>query len=154
MKYISIDPGPHTGLVRWNSDNDRYVFETLDFTSDVGGAHSLIWNYLEDYLQDGDKIICERFEYQPDKEGRAGRNYDAAEYVGVVKLFWQKQIKEVQLILQSPSQAVGKNIFWTDDKLRMIGLHRPIKHERDALRHLLYYRTFTLGDKSLLHKLR
>lgn len=165
--YIAIDPGPRTGTVVWDDKYpDKFYFQMLDFTDlnttiddwRCDGAHEVIWQFLQsrcvidDYI-----IICERFEYQPDKEGRGGRDYDAAEYVGVVQLWWQKRhhdFNNCKLVLQSPSYAVGKQCFWTDNKLRQIGLWRSVKHERDALRHLLQYLTFKVEDKRFLYKLK
>lgn len=166
--YIGIDPGPHTGIVTWDDQYpDKWFFTTLDFTDDkeadnwgCEGPHEVIWKFLQRMcITDDYTIICERFEYQPDKEGRAGRNYDAAEYVGVIKLWWQLRhldFDNVKLEMQSPSYAVSKDskVFWTDDKLRKIGLWRSVRHERDALRHLLQYLTFKVQDKRFLFKLR
>lgn len=162
---LAIDPGPHTGIVSWERNTDEYNFATLDFPNmdwedaRYDAPHEALWYYLNQFTWWHDlDLVVEKFEYQKDKaQTREGLNYDAAEYVGVIKAWWYvKGMQELdgKLVMQSPSQAVGQSCFWTDAKLRQIGLWRSIKHERDALRHLLYYRTFTLGDKTLLHKLR
>lgn len=165
-RFWAIDPGPHTAFVEWNPRDDVYVFETLDFTtfdaskSKYNAPHEELWAYLNRSLWwDELTLICEKFEYQKEKaQEREALNYDAAEYVGTVKTWYyvkaESEFDQCKLVMQSPSMAVGKSCFWTDDKLKKLGLWRSIKHERDALRHLLYYRTFTLGDQSLLYKLK
>lgn len=106
-------------------------------------------------------IVCERFEFRKTDQYRDKIDYTAAEYVGVVKLF-AKMYKNanVKLIMQSASQVKEKKgqenpPFWTEAKIKHLGLWVPGKpHAMDAVRHYLYYRTFTLGDKTLLYKLK
>jgi hypothetical protein len=163
---MSIDPGPHTGIVKYYPDRrvgNAFVFNTLDFTDkgmhDANLAHSTIYDMLLDEVHTGDTDICEKFEYQKEKaKFREHLNFDAAEYVGVVKVWFQRQgtFDDIKFVMQSPSTAVGDSCFWTDDKLKKLGLYKQTlsRHERDALRHLLYYLAFTKGEQSWLHLLK
>jgi len=52
--------------------------------------------------------------------------------------------------LHMAGAAIAKG-FWTDDKLKQIGLWVPnLGHAMDATRHVLRYRTFQLEETSLL----
>jgi hypothetical protein len=109
-------------------------------------------------------IVCERFEFRQDDRDRDKIDYIAGEYVGVVKRFWQQHQRQgvIDLVMQSAAQVKGRGkhrtskTFWGDDsRLRKLGLWIPGQpHAMDATRHYLYYRTFTLGDASILHQLR
>lgn len=107
-------------------------------------------------------IVCEKFEFRKTDEHRDKIDYAAARYEGVINLFAQ-QFKDtnVKLIMQSASgikekkQNVDNPPFWTEAKIKHIGLWVPgAPHAMDATRHYLYYRTFTLKDKTLLYKLK
>lgn len=107
-------------------------------------------------------IVCERFDFRKSDQERDKIDYIAAEYVGVVKLFAKLyKHSNVKLIMQSASQVKEHKgnkenpPFWTAAKMEHLGLWIPgIPHAMDATRHYLYYRTFTLGDKTLLYKLK
>lgn len=120
--------------------------------------HSILWSTLRVHWEEYSSlhIVCERFEFRKDERDRAAINYVAAEYVGVVKLFVHQH--NVPLIMQQASSTVGRSAFFGDSpegnaKLRTLGLWSPSVHARDATRHYLYYRTFTLRDNSILYQL-
>lgn len=158
MTLIAIDPGPHTGTFSWRVDHAESL--TLDLETavlDIFGMtqHRYLWDWLVDHIRKGDEIICEKFEFQKDKRDRENLNYDAGEYVGVIKLYCA--MSQTPIHMQSPSQVVSKSQtnFWNDDKLKRVGLWKGMtRHERDAARHYLYYVTFTLGDQTWLNKLK
>jgi hypothetical protein len=163
---VSIDPGPHTGVVKYYPREEVYPetwdFATLDFTDYRQENYASLYGLLEAIMFDGDTVVCEKFEYQKEKaQEREHLNYEAAEYVGTVKTWYETMGTKIgrvgiSLVMQSPSVAVGKTCFWTDDKLKALGLYQKTRtpHERSALRHLLYYVTFTLKDNQFLHRLR
>lgn len=151
---VAIDPGPHTGIFCASDKGAIRLSLTLnlDEASQQLGItqHRYLWDWLKDHVYPSDEIILEKFEFQKDKRSKEFLNYDAGEYVGVIKLWCD--LYRTPLRLQSPSQ---KDQFWDDDKLKRVGLWKGMdRHARDAARHYLYYVTFTLGDKSWLNKLR
>jgi len=161
---LAIDPGPHTGVF---ADSRRNGYPghwavTLDLGAEATKAggwscpHEYLYDWLDSHHDTTTAVILEKFEYQKEKaQTREHLNFDAAEYVGVVKL-WCAQ-RNLDLILQSPSTVVSKEgkTFWNDDKLKRVGLWRGMdRHARDAARHYLYYVTFTLKDNTWLEKLR
>lgn len=150
MTTFAIDPGPHTGIVYWTAAGFATV--TLDFT-DVS-KHQLPYAFLYHWLDNmidpnKDRIICESFEFRKEYRDKEYLNYQAGEFVGTIKTF--AEINDVLLYMQSASQAKA---FWTDDKIKKLGIKTKSKHEKDALRHWLYHRTFTEGIQEFLVKLK
>lgn len=164
---IAIDPGPHTGIAVWmfpevgdppGTNVADFSFTTLDLREETE-PHYKLYDYLSAHVFRTDTMVLEKFEYQKEKAQQRGHlNFDAAEYVGAIKLWWQLKstTNRPKFVLQSPSQAVGNDPFWSDDKLKKLGLYQSTKseHERSALRHLLYYVSFNVGDKRFILKLR
>jgi hypothetical protein len=131
---------------------------TLDLeqaSKDIGiSQHKYLWDWLADHVAPGDVLLLEKFEFQKDKQDRDNLNYDAGEYVGVIRIWCD--LNHVLCIMVSPSQkGKGENHFWNDDKLKRVELWKGrSRHERDAIRHLLNYLVFTLHDGSWLAKLK
>lgn len=108
------------------------------------------------------RIICERFQFRPDDaKEREKIELISKEYEGVVKLY--AQMNDVKLISQNAAQAVGRSAFWGDcpgankgnHKIKQTGLWIPdMPHGMDALRHYLYYVTFTLKDDFYLQAMK
>lgn len=163
MYIMAIDPGGTTGIAtcakggqynfhQFGADPQHDRFITMD---------KLIRGYSETASDFGDEfiVVCERFEWRKDEEAeeRTKIDYTACELVGAIKLI--TSTLNVPLVMQSASQVVGKTAFWGkgsgDAKIKKLGLWRPgQRHAMDALRHLLYYRAFTMCDESILERLR
>lgn len=165
---LALDPGGTTGYCLHHSNQ-----LVLDQGHIGPHEHHLdLWKFLAEVFKASvgttDKpeelhIVCEQFEFRQTERHRDFINYIPREYIGVVKLFYQRYRpsssilpRQLQLHFQSASQAIGDGAFFGDDeKIKKLGLWVPgMKHAMDATRHYLYYRVFTLGDKSLLQKLR
>ena len=162
--WIAIDPGPHTGIAIWFPDTFTYKFETLylgPFPKLVtldgdGNPHLTLMEWLKENVDKYDHLIVERFEYDRDKARTLPKiDYSAAEYLGVVKLFAQKN--DMADFCCQTRQAVGRNAFWNNGKLSKMSLLKAgtqYKHEMDALRHLLYHYTFCKSMDYFLQKVR
>lgn len=140
--YVALDPGGTTGYAQIEySEDGGYSF----WTDQLKGQHHLhLYGLLEE--QEPKAIACERFTYQR----RDKVVLDSVEYIGVAKMFSQRT--GTPLIIQTPSQA--KNL-WTDEKLKKLGLYREnMPHAMDAMRHLLYYVTVSLGDRQFVMALK
>lgn len=137
MYCVALDPGETTGvcLVRAHYQPWKLEFEQIG----PKPHHLHLLHHLA--LWNPSTIVCESF----DNRGNAAAMSISLEYIGVVKAYAQS--RHCKLVMQSAS--TGKQ-FWTDGKLRKYGVHTPMRHARDACRHYLYYRTFTLKDQSLL----
>ena len=164
---LALDPGGTTGFCwycpsgQYNRGPDRghigpheHHDELYRFLGDVYKASVGIPQQPEQL-----HIVCESFEFRRTERHRDFIDYIPREYIGVVKLFYQRfrsspGIQPASLLLTQQTAMQAKN-FFDDDKVKALGLWVPgKKHAMDATRHYLYYRTFTLGDKSLLQQLR
>jgi hypothetical protein len=157
LQLLALDPGGTTGWAEWSESTNQVTTGEL-----TGEEHHLaLWALLENFRLDGISnhltsiVVCESFEFRKDERFRHKINYDAAEYVGVVKVYcqyWKRFTQSIDLVVISASTAKG---FWDDDKLRRAGYYiKGSKHVRDAVRHLLRYRTFVLNDHDLLRLLK
>lgn len=134
-KIIAFDPGGCTGVAFLEPNGTVHCSQI-----NTDRHHKRLYNLLEGF--NPDVVVCESFLYQH----RAKVELIPVEYIGVIHL-WCLQ-HEVILTRQSASQ--GKK-FWTDDKLKKAKLYEPgLPHAMDAMRHLLYYITFTLNDSTIL----
>jgi hypothetical protein len=129
--------------------------------------HLPLWKLLTQYYAASSAkhqpltILCERFEFRKEEEQREKIDYIAKEYEGVVKLFSRMNLREedLELVMQGASYTVGKTAFWGDgpegnDRIKSLGLWQPgRKHALDALRHYLFYVSFTLRDNQFINKL-
>jgi hypothetical protein len=90
------------------------------------------------------------------KRMRPRIDYTAPKVIGIVDFYADNNVLDPQLYRRQKAALVkGDNAFWTDDKIKRVGLWQPGKrHAMDALRHLLYYKAFTLKDTNLLFQLR
>lgn len=140
MYCVALDPGGTTGVCIVQSAEYPWALKAMQIGPHE--HHSGLLKLLT--LWKPDLIICESFE---------NRSHDAAwlvsaQYEGVVKAYCG--LANSKLVLQNAS--TGK-AFWSDGKLRQHGLYVPrMTHARDAVRHYLYWRTFKLGDQTLLKR--
>lgn len=157
MRILAIDPGPTTGLCIYDSEaqsNLGFVSIWHEWPGEFEGEeHLTVWNMLTTHSYD--KVICEKFEFRKDDAARDKIDYMACELVGTVKTYCQTH--EVPLIMQG-SSLIGKTAFWSDDneKVRQLGLYNRqfAPHGMDALRHALYYLSFTLNQTEWFQRLR
>lgn len=149
MKLLALDPGGTTGWAL--IDIDETVVTDLS-CGQIGDSkhHRILWDFL--HAEDPDRLICEMFTYQIRRNqgvDMPGVELISREYIGVAELYTQTTpcVLEMQ-----PTSCLS---FWSDDKLKIIGLYRPGKpHANDAVRHLLYFITFTMKDYRYLHQLK
>lgn len=157
MTTAAIDPGPGLG-VAWRDKRNK--IHSMQFQIEQDG-HERLWAILGELheAQKLERLILERFLFLHEFKDRAKIDLTAAEYVGVVKLWCA--MNKVELVLQNGSQACGASAFWGDSentgnpKIKALGLwvqHRP--HQMDALRHLLYWISFTNKEGYILERLR
>ena len=140
-KIIAFDPGRTTGVAIFNRQpgpNNPYL--TIAQIRNLAP----VWYLL--HREAPELIVYESFLYQR----RDKVDLTPVEVIGVIKLYANETGTEI--VSQTP--AMGKR-FWTDDKIKKLDLWEPgAKHAMDALRHLLYYRTFALKEQELLERLK
>lgn len=160
LRILGIDPGVTTGLASLNhrilsaqeavGQSSQHRHETTGWKRSQmkgegdGSHHRALWAYLTE--SEPDIIVMERFEYQR----RDKVILTSLEYIGIVRLYCEATGRPYKM--QTPSQA--KNL-WTQDKMEALGLWLPSQpHAMDATRHVLYYVTVDLNDRSYINRLR
>lgn len=142
MRIISFDPGGTTGVALYD---DTFKEPWRRFSLGPEKHHAELW-----YLLAPEKhIVYETFLYQRrDIEEGVALELISRDYIGIIVLHSEVE-ENVEIYDQSPSLRM----FWTDDKLRELGLWVSSPHERDATRHLLYHVSFKLRDRRFLEQL-
>lgn len=157
ITIIGIDPGGTTGICAWSPVKDTYVFDQLE-TKDGEGYRVLVnwidrtqhsFGFIPPFV-----LVVERFNFRMNERDRTKIDYTAAEVIGALRFAFETEPTRATT-LHFQMAAEGK-AFFDDDKLRRLGLWKgsQMRHAMDALRHVLHYRTFTLGDKSVLEKFK
>ena len=140
---IALDPGGTTGWAVWQGDQINVGHWGPD------DHHLTLFDNLGFYQTSEYHIVCESFEYR--QHARANVNLVSKEYIGIVKLFQQERMSKLPnqyVKFQTAAQAKG---FVTDSKIKASHLWTPgMRHAMDAMRHLIYYDIFALGNKSWL----
>lgn len=160
MRLIALDPGGTTGAVKFQKSvttNAWNFMERRQFGPHK--HHKELWSYL--CLEMPDIIVYEQFYYQrrPIDKG-VSLVLDSKEYIGVIELYGA--LEEVgldgahptKIVVQSPSDMK----FWDDTKLKRLGepfyKPPPNQHSTDAIRHALYYISFTCKDNDYIKRLK
>lgn len=162
---LAIDPGGTTGLFYDGPIAGHRVQEYMQLSG--ADHHNPLWDLLTRYHASAYAsgiplvLIYERFEFKKSEQDREKIEYISKEYEGVVKLFAQKNVgHQLQAIGQGSAHAVGKTAFWGDgpggnEKIKRLGMYvSGMKHAMDALRHYLYWYSFTRGDKFFIMQLK
>lgn len=136
MMYMAFDPGATTGVC----ELDMKTYDIRSYNIDQEDVHVIVWEWI--HMVEPTCIIYERFDYRPHQKTA---DLTPVEVIGVLKLYAQLR-PVVDLVPQQ--QLKGNRGFWTDDKLKNIGLYHSGEHghSNDAVRQMLYYVTFTLQD--------
>lgn len=161
---MAIDPGGTTGVA------------TYDYHAKLWHTHQIPYEPIklyEFFLPRVNSpvlstIICESFDYRPvgkyDFGGsRAIPKVDLTprNVIGILELACAYAGNDI--IWQSPSTINGDDgkktnnpsVFWTDEKVKKLGLYKPNNvHAMDAVKHILHYRSFTLGETNLFMSLK
>ena len=168
---IAIDPGGTTGIATF-SYNTR-LWHTFQIPYDPIRLYEFFASMLDNAhdsasLLDTVTVICESFDYRPVGKYNFGGNRSIPKVdliprnvIGILELACAYAKQEI--IWQKPSCVNGDdgsksgdpNVFWTNDRLTMLGLYKRSQiHAMDATKHILYYRAFTKKEEYLFHALR
>lgn len=166
VRIDALDPGGTTGVAMFEQEiiQGEWIGKpTFDFLQ-LGPQphHFQLYSFLEIRQTFNYRIVCESFQNRG-----MDKRIEAAEYIGVVRLTEQIRNHKQQgtytdltefVYWQTASVIKGndsKKIFWTDDKVKHLGLWVPgQRHAMDALKHLLHYMTFTLKDERWIRALK
>lgn len=136
---LALDPGRTTGFAVGNID--MQVCEVSYFQDKMD--HSELYNFLGRGFYD--HIICETFKF---RQGKTGVDLYPCELIGVVHLWDQRNDGDSTLTMQEPWVQSGKKVFFSDTRLKDMGLYiKAIEHGRSAVKHLLYWFQFGAGSQ-------
>ncbi|SRR5580765_738027 len=153
IKVNALDPGVTTG----------YASGIIEDGSMGVISGQAVWNELQLYrnLQSSrpDIIVYERFEYRSTNAYSKSQLSDVELFprnlIGIINLYAQKAAslnllhetgKVVKLYPQLPAYALGKNAYFTDQKLKAAKVYKVASpHANDAMRHLLQWWQFGPG---------
>lgn len=135
--YVALDPGKTTGVVALDLE-----------TNAILGVHELetyteVWNCMNDPIVT--EVIYEQFVRSPNTFA----SLEAAEVTGIVKLWGEHPGHVIH------PQGRQVKSFWTDDKIKKLGLWIPgMPHAMDAMRHLMFYLMNDLKDMTWVERLK
>lgn len=143
IRVSALDPGITTGWAFGLIDDGAMRVTSGQQEWD----HLGLYNWLE--YQKPEYIVCERFQF---RQRQDNLELFSRELIGVTNLY-VKQHKDVQLHMQSPSEALGG--YFKNEKLKHDHVYEKGKpHANDAMRHLLYWFTFKQGYQFNQHGYR
>lgn len=139
-RVISLDPGGTNGIciAEWSSSGDwdiKYV--------DGLEKHDL-YHLLEEVPAEHTFLVYETYRlYESKAKVMIGNEFETVQIIGVIKYLCEKRGIPY---LASPT---SNKAFFSDARLKELGLYVTIDHKRDAIRHFLYWLYFTskLGNQ-------
>lgn len=143
MNILSIDPGETSGFCIAKKVNeleynkkDREIFERIGEKERYYGFETIFYKFNIDIL------VYEEFKLYPWKaKQKSWSTFPTVEVIGVLKYLAEKH--DIKII----GQGADAKDFFDNKKLKWIGLYDGFSaHERDAIRHALYYIEFGGGD--------
>lgn len=143
VDIAAFDPGVTTGIAHSTNlvtpEGIKRIFQSFEIKpKDYPHPHEILYDTISTLVPK--KIVYETFDF---RSGQMGAVFDGVEYIGIIQLYGQTKCLEI--IKQTPGH--GKSGFWSDTKLKILGVHKPGKpHANDAMRHLLTYKASTDQD--------
>ena len=138
---LALDPGRTTGyaiaIVQDGKPYIGYVQEELN--------HRGFYTLLDNVARACDwelNIVCESFSF---RKGKTGIDLYPCELIGVLHYFVASYPRNY-LSMQEPSVQGAKSAYYTDAKLKELGLYqKEYQHGRSAVKHLLHWLHFGHG---------
>lgn len=139
MKILAIDPGKTTGYsVGITKDGAPLQFISKQAQLD----HLQLWLLLQG--ESPHCIVTERFDFR--NKVKTGTELISAELNGILHLYSLLHRKRLDLQGASTHGAGGKKGYFSNMKLKQLGIYLPGKdHAMDSLRILLYWYEFGKG---------
>jgi hypothetical protein len=163
---LAIDPGGTTGIAEF--DYGTLAWKTHQFEYRPVELFEFFHHWMILRAAKDATVICERFDYRPVGKynfggSRAIPKVDLTprEVIGILKLAAAYTMTEI--VWQAPGDVNGDDgtktanpsVFWTDAKVKQLDLYKAANvHAMDAVKHILYYRSFTLKETDLFVALR
>ena len=137
MSFLSLDPGETTGACRLQSvEGDMYITLEQWDTKDIGAGAGLLQYMLQQYKTDHVRMEDYRvYAWKTDDHTWAGLH--TPQLIGAFKA-----VCYFARVPCTMKMAVDAKTFWTDEKLKMLGIYdatKGMRHARDAFRHTLTF---------------
>lgn len=145
---LALDPGKCTGYAFAAQDAEAfhvcYGEKYLD--------PKQFWKFLDRTLPTDEEchVVCESFDFRQGKQ-HSGMDLYPRELIGILKLHRTFHVDMTdQLYFQNPDIQGGKNVYFTDTKLKDLELYQKgVGHGRSAVKHLLWWFYFGPGFQFL-----
>ena len=145
---LSLDPGGHTGICLAIKTATDW---TIEYTAAL--ARWDLYNYLAKFnakwetdQQNGVQalVIYETYKlYASHAKAMIGNKFETCEHIGVIKFL--AHVHGIPVI----EYPASNKTFWSDTRLKYLGLYPKTEHERDAIRHFLHWLYFVEKGASL-----
>lgn len=131
-RVISIDPGGTNGVCVATGIGADWAITYVD-----GLEKHKLYDLLEHVEVEGTLLIYETYRlYESKAKVMVGNEFETVQIIGVIKYICEKRG------IPYRDSATSNKAFFTDQRLKDMGLYVPIDHKRDAIRHFLYWMYF------------
>ena len=131
-RVVSIDPGGTNGICIAKGDGTDWQITYVD-----GLEKHKLYEVLEQVEAEGTLLIYETYRlYESKAKVMVGNEFETVQIIGVIKYICEKRGIPYR---DSPT---SNKAFFTDQRLKDMGLYIAIDHKRDAIRHFLYWMYF------------
>ena len=137
MIYLGVDPGYSTGIAAMNIPENIKIHPNKPFNK-----HLLDTKTLEGYINyknllkniKPNKVIIEDYRLYPSvAQAKSWDKMIEVRILGVIEYI--TKCENIDYVLQPPADK----FFYTDKILKAMKLKQSVKHENDAIRHILHY---------------
>lgn len=147
-RVVSIDPGGTNGIcIAECEPSGEWDIKFVD-----GLEKHDLYRKLEEVPAANTFLVYETYRlYESKAKVMIGNEFETVQIIGVIKYICEK--RDIPYV-DSPT---SNKAFFTDQRLKDMGLYIPIDHKRDAIRHFLYWLYFTSkqgNQKDLIGKRR
>jgi hypothetical protein len=141
MNALALDPGRTTGYAQGLIKDGVMLVVTGQRKMNQSEFMFLLTESAPDY------IICESFEFRHGIHRHHGADMYSRELIGIVNLYVQMNVPNVELKMQQPMKD-SPTTFFKNSRLKEMGIYKPGNdHANDAARHLCYWAKFKSGSQ-------
>jgi hypothetical protein len=134
-RVVSLDPGGTNGIC---IAEDSHPSGDWDIKYVDGLEKHDLYKKLEEIPAEGTFLIYETYRlYESKAKVMIGNEFETVQIIGVIKYICEKRG------IPYTDSPTSNKAFFTDVRLKDMGLYVPIDHKRDAIRHFLYWLYFT-----------
>ena len=140
VRIVSLDPGGTNGICIV----ERVPSGEWDIKYVDGLEKHDLYTKLETIPAENTFLVYETYRlYESKAKVMIGNEFETVQIIGVIKYLCEKRG------IPYTDSPTSNKAFFTDTRLKKLGLYVTIEHRRDAIRHFLYWLYFTskLGNQ-------